>query len=196
MTWTPAEGGGGGLEKWGSVSGPLFCVRTDVGAKGTGTQNLTRKSFFQFSQNDQRDVGIILSHRCCVDLPPPRHGRSGTPALNPPLPSRRPRRVGGGGGWENGPPCQPPPQSNFLPAKSFHQHHHPPHPLPLCRPQVTQCLSFPWRQKRREGVPGCPPATPRGVDRPTDDGSWSLPLSSQLRVKSGRNSDMGSHWAP
>ena len=39
-------GGGGGLEKWGSVSGPLFCVRTDVGAKGTGTQNLARKSFF------------------------------------------------------------------------------------------------------------------------------------------------------
>ena len=25
---------GGGFEKWGSVSGPLFCVRTDVGAKG------------------------------------------------------------------------------------------------------------------------------------------------------------------
>ena len=25
---------------------PLFCVRTDVGAKGTGTQNLARKSFF------------------------------------------------------------------------------------------------------------------------------------------------------
>ena len=36
------------------------------------------------SQNDQRDVGIILSHRCWVDPPPPRHGRSGTPALNPP----------------------------------------------------------------------------------------------------------------
>ena len=37
---------GGELEKWGSVSGPLFCVRTDVGAEGTGTQNLARKSFF------------------------------------------------------------------------------------------------------------------------------------------------------
>ena len=45
VTWTPAEGGGGGLEKWDSVSGPLFCVRTDVGAKGTGTQNLARKIF-------------------------------------------------------------------------------------------------------------------------------------------------------
>ena len=71
--------GGGGLEKWGSVSGPLFCVRTDVGAKGAGTQNLARKflSTDNFtpphlsSQNDQRDVGIILSHRCWVDPRPP-----------------------------------------------------------------------------------------------------------------------------
>ena len=36
----------GGLEKWGSVSGPLFCVRMDVGAEGAGTQILARKSFF------------------------------------------------------------------------------------------------------------------------------------------------------
>ena len=47
MAWAPGEGGGGGLGKWGSVSGPLFCVRTDVGAKGTGTQILARKSFFR-----------------------------------------------------------------------------------------------------------------------------------------------------
>ena len=57
MTWTPAEGGGGGdmdarrrrgggWEKWGSVSGPLFCVRTDVGAEGAGTQNFGPKRFF------------------------------------------------------------------------------------------------------------------------------------------------------
>ena len=45
VTWTPAEGGGGGLEKWGSVSGPLFCVRTDVATKGAGTQILARKFF-------------------------------------------------------------------------------------------------------------------------------------------------------
>ena len=37
---------GGGLEKWGSASGPLFYVRTDVGAKGAGTQMLARKFFF------------------------------------------------------------------------------------------------------------------------------------------------------
>ena len=49
------------------------------------------------SQNDQRDVGIILSHRCWVD-PPPRHGRSGTPALNPPPPVTAAKEGGGGGG--------------------------------------------------------------------------------------------------
>ena len=37
---------GGGLQKWASVLGPLFCVRTDVAAKGAGTQILARKSFF------------------------------------------------------------------------------------------------------------------------------------------------------
>ena len=31
---------GGGLEKWASVPGPLFCVRADVGAKGAATQTL------------------------------------------------------------------------------------------------------------------------------------------------------------
>ena len=54
---------------------------------------------------------LIRSHP-----PPPRTGRSGTPALNPP--SRHGGQGGGAGGWENGPPCRPPPppQSNFLPA--------------------------------------------------------------------------------
>ena len=123
VTWTPAEGGrGGGLENWGSVSGPLFCVRTDVGAKGTGTQKFWPEKVFSTNnpppphlscQNDQRDVGIILSHRCWVDPPPPPHGRSGTPALNSPLPSRRPRREGGGGG--NGLPCHPPRRAIFFP---------------------------------------------------------------------------------
>ena len=123
MSGRPGGGGGVRLEKWGSVSGPLFCVRTDVGAEGAGTQKFGPKRFFPpmisppqhlSSQNDQGDVGIILSHRCWVDPPPPpRHGRSGTPALNPPLPSRR--RGRGGGGWVSVSP-PPPPQSNFLPA--------------------------------------------------------------------------------
>ena len=45
------RGGGGGFQKWASVPGPLFCVRTDVATKGAGTQILARKIFFtkQFS---------------------------------------------------------------------------------------------------------------------------------------------------
>ena len=45
MAWAPGEGGGG-FQKWASVPGPLFCVRTDVATKGTGTQFLARKIFF------------------------------------------------------------------------------------------------------------------------------------------------------
>ena len=37
---------GGGFQKWASVPGPLFCVRTDVATKGAGTQILARKIFF------------------------------------------------------------------------------------------------------------------------------------------------------
>ena len=46
MAWAPGEGGGGAFQKWASVPGPLFCVRTDVAAKGAGTQILARKIFF------------------------------------------------------------------------------------------------------------------------------------------------------
>ena len=38
--------GGGGFQKWASVPGSSFCVRTDVATKGAGTQSLARKSFF------------------------------------------------------------------------------------------------------------------------------------------------------
>ena len=44
MAWAPADGGGGVFQKWASVPGPLFCVRTDVAAKGAGTQILDRKA--------------------------------------------------------------------------------------------------------------------------------------------------------
>ena len=64
------------------------------------------------SQNDQRDVGIILSHRCWVDPPPPRHGRSGTPALNPPS---RHGGQGGGGVGKMGFRVTPPPRAIFFP---------------------------------------------------------------------------------
>ena len=45
MAWAPGEGGGG-FQKWASVLGPLFCVRTDVATEGAGTQILAWKNFF------------------------------------------------------------------------------------------------------------------------------------------------------
>ena len=83
--------GGGAFQKWASVPRLLFCVRTDVAAKGAGTQILAQKNFFlrknvpphMCSQNDQRDVGIILSHVCWGWDPPPPPGRWGSPSPNP-----------------------------------------------------------------------------------------------------------------
>ena len=83
MAWAPGEGGGG-FQKWASVPGPLFCVRTDVATKCAGTQILARKIFFHEK---------IFPHICVVKMisatwgsfwamyvgvgppPPPRHGR-------------------------------------------------------------------------------------------------------------------------
>ena len=53
------EGGGGGFQKWASVPGPLFCVRTVVATKGAGTQILARKIFFHEK---------IFPHICVVKM--------------------------------------------------------------------------------------------------------------------------------
>ena len=92
----------------------------------------SRKKFppHMCSQNDQRDVGIILSHVCwgrTPPLPPNTAGRA-APAQTP-LTARRPRR-GRGGGWANGLLCHPPPQSNFLPTQPPYS---PPVPPPTPR---------------------------------------------------------------
>ena len=132
MAWVPGEGGGGGFQKWASVPGPLFCVRTVVATKGAGTQG--PENFFSLkifpphmcSQNDQRDVGIILSHVCWGRTPPPPARQEGQPQPKPP--SRHGDQAGGGGGWANGLPCHPPP-----PAKQFSS-----------RPQWMEPLE-PWK---------------------------------------------------
>ena len=59
VAWAPGEGGGGGFQKWPSVPGPLFCVRTDVATKGAGTQILARKIFFHEK---------IFPHICVVKM--------------------------------------------------------------------------------------------------------------------------------
>ena len=51
--------GGGGFQKWASMPGPLFCVRTDVAAKGAGTQILAWKIFFHEN---------IFPHTCVVKM--------------------------------------------------------------------------------------------------------------------------------
>ena len=121
------------------MSGPLFCVRTDVGAEGAGTQ-IWPQNFFPpiippppppphlSSQNDERNVGIVLSHRCWVapPPPPPGHGRSGTPALN--LPSRHSGQGGGGVGKMGFLVFTTPPPP---PAEQFSSH-----PVPLPRPRL------------------------------------------------------------
>ena len=60
------------------------------------------------SQNDQRDVGIILSHVCWGWTPPPQARQVGQPQPKPL--SRHGDQGGGGGGWANGSPCHPPPR--------------------------------------------------------------------------------------
>ena len=52
-------GGGGGFQKWASVPGPLFCVRTDVATKGAGTQILAWKKNFHEK---------IFPHICVVKM--------------------------------------------------------------------------------------------------------------------------------
>ena len=76
----PAKEEGGGFQEWASVPGLLLCVRTNVATKGTGIQNfgpekkILRKKVppHMCSQNDQRDVGIILSLVCWGRTPAPR----------------------------------------------------------------------------------------------------------------------------
>ena len=125
-SWQPenCSAGGGGVAEMGFRVGPFVLSKNGCWRR---RRKNTPENFFSTnnfppphlsSQNDQRDVGIILSHRCWVDPPPPPARQVGHPRPEPPLPSRRPRREGGGVGkmgFRVPPP--PPPQSNFLPAQ-------------------------------------------------------------------------------
>ena len=101
---------GGGVPEMGFPPGPLFCVRTDVATKGAGTQILAQKIFSRInfpphtcSQNDQLDVGIILSYVCWGRTPRPPAQQVGQPQPEPP--SRHGDQGGGGGRWANELPC-------------------------------------------------------------------------------------------
>ena len=115
--------GGGGFQKWASIPGPLFCVKTDVAAKGTGTPNFDPEKLFSpnifpphmCSQNDQRGVRIILSHICWGRPPPPPAAQQvGQP--RPKSPSRHDDQ-GGGGVGQMGFRAIHPPKAIFFPSR-------------------------------------------------------------------------------
>ena len=104
MAWAPGEGGGGGggAPEMGSRAGPFVlckdgCCHQRRRNTNFGPEKIfSRKNFppHLSSQNDQRDVGIILSHVCWGRPPPPPSTAT---------------KEGEGGGWANGIPCHPPP---------------------------------------------------------------------------------------
>ena len=121
VAWAPGEGGG--FQKWASVPGPLFCVRTDVAAPEhnfwSGKVFFTKKfSPHMCSQNDQRDVGIILRHVCWSRPPPPPARQVGQPQPKTPLPAGRPRSEGGGMGFHA---TRPPRKAIFFPPSCWPQ---------------------------------------------------------------------------
>ena len=72
---------GGGVGEMGFRVGPFVLCKNGCWRQRRRNTNFGPKKFFPpkippppphlSSQNDQRDVGIILSHRCWVDPPPP-----------------------------------------------------------------------------------------------------------------------------
>ena len=85
MAWAPGEGGGGGVPEMGFRAGPFVLCKDGCCHQRRRNTNFGPENFFSpknfpphmCSQNDQRDVGIILSHVCWgrTPPPPPRHGR-------------------------------------------------------------------------------------------------------------------------
>ena len=118
--------GGGGVGEMGFRVGPFVLCKNGCWRQRRRNTNFGPKKFFPpiispphlSSQNDQRDVGIILSHRCWVDPPPPPPARQvGQPRPEPP-PSRHGGQGGGGGEWASVPP--PPRRAIFFPPRLSH----------------------------------------------------------------------------
>ena len=124
-TWTPAEGGrGGGVGEMGFRVGPFVLCKNGCWRQRHRNTKFGPKKFFSTnnspppphlsSQNDQRDVGIILSHRCWVDPPPPPARQVGHPRPELPPPVTAAKEGGGGlGKWASVSPPPPPPAEQF-----------------------------------------------------------------------------------
>ena len=115
---------GGGVPEMGFRAGPFVLCKDGCCHQRRRNTNFGPENFFSLkkfsphmcSQNDQRDVGIILSHLCWGRTPPPPGTAGRAAPAQTPLPARRPRRGRGGLSKWASVPSPPPPQSNFLPA--------------------------------------------------------------------------------
>ena len=123
LTWTHAEGGGG-VGEMGFRVGPFVLCKNGCWRQRHRNTKFGPKKFFPAiippppphlsSQNDQRDVGIILSHRCWVEPPPPPARQVGHPRPEPPPPVTAAKEGGGRVGkmgFRVNPP--PPPAEQF-----------------------------------------------------------------------------------
>ena len=114
---------GGGVPEMGFCAGPFVLCKDGCCQQRRRNTNFGAENFFSLkkfpphmcSQNEQRDVGIILSHVCWGRTPPPPPGTAGRAApAQTPLPARRPRRGRGGlGKWASVP--SPPRKAIFFP---------------------------------------------------------------------------------
>ena len=116
MAWAPGEGGGG-VPEMGFCARPFVSCKDGCCRQRRRNTNFGPENFFSrknvpphmCSQNDQRDVGIILSHVCWSRTPPPPPARQvGQPQPTPPS---QHGDQGGGGGLEKwasvpSPPCK------------------------------------------------------------------------------------------
>ena len=107
----PAKEGGAGVPKMGFRAGPFVSCKDGCCHQRCRNTNFGLEKVFSLknfpphmcSQNDQRDVGIILSHVCWGRPPPPGTEGWEAPAQTPLL-ARRPRRGRGGlGKWASVP---------------------------------------------------------------------------------------------
>ena len=117
---------GGGVPEMGFRAGPFVLCKDGCCHQRRRNTNFGPENFFSLkkfpphmcSQNDQRDVGIILSHVCWGRTPPlPGTAGRAAPAQTPPPGTATKEGEGEVGqmGFRAIPP--PPPQSNFLPAE-------------------------------------------------------------------------------
>ena len=108
----------GGAPEMGFRAGPFVLCKDGCCHQRRRNTNFGPEKFFSrkkfpphmCSQNDQRDVGIILSHVCWVWTPPPPARQVGQPQPKPPSRHGRPRR---GRGGQMGFRAIPPPAKQF-----------------------------------------------------------------------------------